>query len=121
MAGPECGKEIPGDAQRCRFCKAWLDEEEDEDEEEYQPRGKYKPCPKCGTRNPEEVLWTAWGSFYGPKLFHHVRCADCGYGYNGRTGRSNIGPISICITVPLLLIIGIVLAVFFMLKSKGVF
>jgi hypothetical protein len=119
MACPECGKKIPADALRCRYCKARLDEEDYE--EEQQPRSKYKPCPKCGERNPQKVKWTAWGSFYGPKMFNHVRCRECGYAYNGRTGRSNAAAISIFIAIPIVLIAGILVGLFFILKSKGVF
>ena len=34
----------------------------------------FKPCPRCGGKRPKRVTWTAWGSFYGPALFNHVRC-----------------------------------------------
>lgn len=46
------------------------------------------------------MTWTIWGSFYGPALFSHVRCRDCGYAYNGRTGRSNFWPAFFFILVP---------------------
>src|SRR5262249_18976669 len=116
IACPECGKKIPADAQRCRFCKAWL---EDEDGGDDRPCTRYKPCPKCGERDPKEVTWTAWGSFYGPRMFHHVRCRECGYAYNGRTGRSNIGAIIVFITVPLVLLIGLLVLIYFLLWGKG--
>jgi len=83
-----------------------------EREEEDDPRpppgyGGFSPCPRCGGRTAERVVWTAWGSFYGPALFNHVRCAGCGYKYNGRNGRSNFVPAAIFVAVPLLLIVAI--------------
>ena len=67
----------------------------------------FKACPRCGGRTAERVVWTAWGSFYGPALLHHVRCLGCGYKYNGRNGRSNFVPAAIFVAVPLLLIVAI--------------
>jgi hypothetical protein len=112
---PECGERIPADAGRCRFCKARLDEEEDE---EYgRRRLVYKPCPRCGGQDARQVIWTFWGSFYGPAMLTHVRCPDCGYAYNGRTGRSNLVPAVIFVTIPLLLILAIVGGLFFLILS----
>jgi len=72
------------------------------------PRKKgFVPCPRCGAEDPKKVKWTAWGSFYGPAMFHHVRCRDCGYKYNGRSGRSNLLPAIIFLAIPILLIAGI--------------
>jgi DNA-directed RNA polymerase subunit RPC12/RpoP len=62
----------------------------------------YKPCPKCGARGAERVTWTPWGSFYGPYFFNHVRCPQCGYKYNGKTGRSNLVPAILFVLVPLI-------------------
>src|SRR5262249_30545032 len=60
---------------------------DEEDEEEERPRGKrkgrrdddrgrsvgkYVPCPRCGEEGPKKVVWTWWGSFYGPAMFNHV-------------------------------------------------
>jgi predicted Zn finger-like uncharacterized protein len=105
---PECGERIPVTARTCRYCKAELDEEEDdEDDRPIRRRPAYKPCPRCGETGATRVTWTPWGSFYGPALFTHVRCPDCGYAYNGRTGRSNMIPAIIFVLVPLLGILGI--------------
>jgi DNA-directed RNA polymerase subunit RPC12/RpoP len=59
------------------------------------------PCPKCGAAEPKRVKFTFWGSFYGPKMFNHVRCLECGATYNGKTGGSNTLPAIGCILVPL--------------------
>ena len=114
---PECGERIPVEARKCRYCKAVvaeeeveeLEEEEDEEEEDSRPakRSKYKPCPRCGEVGAKRVVWTAWGSFYGPAMFNHVRCPECGYKYNGRTGRSNLIPAIIFVSVPLIFILAI--------------
>jgi predicted Zn finger-like uncharacterized protein len=118
-ACPECGKKISVTATTCRFCQTVLEpaEEEEEavEEEEEEPerqRSKYKPCPRCGARGAKRVVWTAWGSFYGPALFSHVRCPKCGYGYNGKSGGSNLIPAIIFVTVPLV-------GIFFILAGLG--
>src|SRR5262249_3435469 len=109
--------------------KTWLEEEEEEeerdederDEEEDRPRSRWKPCPRCDARGARRVTWTPWGSFYGPALFSHVRCRECGYAYNGRTGGSNLHWAIIFGMVPLILILGIVGGVVYLLHSKGYF
>ena len=84
------------------------DEEDDRDEDDRdRPRSKYKPCPRCGESGATRVVWTPWGSFYGPALFTHVRCPGCGYKYNGRSGRSNLIPAIIFVTIPAVLIAAI--------------
>ena len=73
------------------------------------PRGPdYVPCPRCGAGGAEGVIWTPWGSFYGPALLTHVRCLKCGYAYNGRTGGSNTVAAVFFVLVPLILILAIV-------------
>jgi hypothetical protein len=85
-----------------------------EEEPQEKPAGEdeggspYVDCPKCGAHNPKKVLWTAWGSFYGPAMFNHVRCRRCKYCYNGKSGGSNLIPAIIFVTLPTLLILGIV-------------
>jgi hypothetical protein len=80
--------------------------------DESKPTGpsKWVPCPKCGTPDPKRVKFTFWGSFYGPKLFNHVRCQQCQATYNGRTGGSNILPAIGCVMVPLMGILLIIAA-----------
>jgi phage FluMu protein Com len=90
----------------------------DEDEED-EGSSPYKRCPKCRARGAERVKWTAWGSFYGPAMFSHVRCPECGYCYNGKTGRSNMLPAIIFVSVPLLGILAILGAIFYILRVRG--
>ena len=83
-----------------------LDVERDEDLPPIRQKG-FKPCPRCGAEGARRVLFTFWGSFYGTALFNHVRCPECQYAYNGRTGRSNLIPAIIFVTIPLLIIAGL--------------
>ncbi len=99
---PACHREIPRDARKCRYCRDWVEEEEED------APVRYKPCPRCGATGAERVVFTFWGSFYGPALLSHVRCPDCGYAYNGRTGRSNLIWAIVFVTVPLVLILAII-------------
>jgi uncharacterized paraquat-inducible protein A len=71
-------------------------------------RKSFKPCPRCGTEGAKRVLFTPWGSFYGPALFNHVRCPECRYAYNGRSGGSNLIPAILFVTVPLVLMAAII-------------
>ena len=48
----------------------------------------YQPCPRCNNTLPQPVKFTAWGGVLGPRLLSQVRCANCGYNYNGKTGKS---------------------------------
>ncbi len=50
---------------------------------------QYRPCPKCGARNPKMPGFTWWGGVIGAKMLKHVNCTACMYGYNGLTGESN--------------------------------
>jgi predicted Zn finger-like uncharacterized protein len=81
--------------------------------------GKYMPCPHCGAREAKKVNWTWWGSFYGPKLFHQVRCLECGGGFNGKSGDTNLIPAVLFVTIPLVLIVVLLFVIYFMLKRKG--
>jgi uncharacterized paraquat-inducible protein A len=71
-------------------------------------RKSFKPCPRCGAEGAKRVLFTPWGSFYGPALFNHVRCPECRYAYNGRSGGSNLIPAILFVTVPLVLMAAII-------------
>jgi hypothetical protein len=95
--------------------------EEDEEEALRKKCSKFKPCPRCGGRDARRVRWTPWGSFYGPKLFNHVRCPDCGYAYNGRTGRSNLIPILVSVTIPLIGIVAALVAIAYIFHRQGYF
>ena len=65
------------------------------------------------------MKWTPWGSYYGPALFTHVRCPECGYTYNGRTGHSNLIPIIIFVTIPVLGIAGLIGYILYILHERG--
>lgn len=97
------------------------EDEEDEDRPRKAGKSKYEPCPRCGEEEPKKVVWTWWGSFYGPAMFSHVRCLGCGHSYNGKTGGSNVIPATIFFLVPLLGILGILGGLFYMLYKAGVF
>jgi DNA-directed RNA polymerase subunit M/transcription elongation factor TFIIS len=71
-------------------------------------RGVFKPCPRCGAEGAKRVLFTPWGSFYGPALFNHVRCPECHHAYNGRSGGSNLIPAILFVAIPLVLIAAII-------------
>lgn len=105
------------DEDRRRKKKSRRDEDDEDDRRGN--KGEFKPCPKCGCKNAKRVLWTAWGSFYGPAMFHHVRCPKCAYCYNGRSGRSNLLAATIFISVPLIGISAIIGAVVYMLFARG--
>jgi hypothetical protein len=49
----------------------------------------YAPCPKCHSANAEKVKFSWWGGVLGPKMLTHVKCGNCGYKYNGKSGRDN--------------------------------
>jgi predicted Zn finger-like uncharacterized protein len=115
---PACGERNSPEARRCRACKEPLDYEE-EDRPRRRSETSYKPCPRCGARGASPVVWTLWGSFYGPALFTHVRCPECGYAYNGRTGRSNLIPAIFFVAIPAILIAAIVGFVVFMIIKSG--
>jgi predicted RNA-binding Zn-ribbon protein involved in translation (DUF1610 family) len=85
------------------------DNDDGEEEEVRRPRrrrrrGRYAPCPQCGGTDASRIVWTFWGSFYGPALLTHVRCGSCGAAYNGNTGRSNLIAAIFFVLVPLTLI-----------------
>lgn len=55
----------------------------------------FAPCPKCGSARAEKVSYTIWGGVIGPRLLNHVKCQDCKATFNGKTGKSNNGAITI--------------------------
>jgi predicted RNA-binding Zn-ribbon protein involved in translation (DUF1610 family) len=83
-------------------------DQEDDDRRALREYSAFAPCPRCGSTNSERVVWTVWGSFYGPAMLNHVRCLSCGNKYNGRSGRSNLVPAAIFVLIPLVLIVVII-------------
>lgn len=119
LACPRCGEETPADAEKCKHCKAWLYDDEPDERRPKKKSKSFKPCPKCGAGGAKRVTWTPWGSFYGPAMFNHVRCPQCDYKYNGKTGGSNLIPAIIFVTIPLLLIGAIVGGLIYFLISTN--
>jgi DNA-directed RNA polymerase subunit RPC12/RpoP len=111
---PNCGKPISIKARKCKYCRTWLDEDEEE-----QTYAEYVPCPRCGARRSERVVFTFWGSFYGPALLTPVQCPKCYYKYNGKTGRSNLIPAIIFVLVPLVLIFAVIGGLIFLAISMS--
>jgi transposase-like protein len=120
---PKCGKpvQVPQEEEELVELVAVEEEELEEVEDGRPPRkpSKYKPCPQCGATGARRVKATWWGSFYGPALFTHVRCPECDYAYNGRTGGSNLIPAIVFVTVPLVGIIILLGVIFYLLHSRG--
>jgi hypothetical protein len=50
-------------------------------------------------------------------MLSHVRCQECGYCYNGKTGGSNVVAATIFVTVPLVGILAILGATAWMIYS----
>jgi DNA-directed RNA polymerase subunit M/transcription elongation factor TFIIS len=105
QAGPETVREAPALAGDLARRPASIEPDEDAPP----PKGgAFKPCPRCGAEGAKRVLFTPWGSFYGPALFNHVRCPECRYAYNGRSGGSNLIPAVLFVVIPLLLMAAII-------------
>jgi DNA-directed RNA polymerase subunit M/transcription elongation factor TFIIS len=122
---PKCGKpvQVPAEEEEELVELVAVDEveEPEEEEEEERPRGKpskYKPCPQCGAKGARKVTWTAWGSFYGPAMFTHVRCPECEYAYNGRTGGSNLIPAILFVAVPLMGILALIGVIVYIVVTR---
>jgi hypothetical protein len=58
-----------------------------------------------------KLAFTWWGGLVGPLLIPEVRCATCGYHFNGKTG----GSVTASIVIYLLVVIG----TFFVLVAVG--
>ncbi|HVS40544.1 MAG TPA: hypothetical protein VMS17_33620 [Gemmataceae bacterium] len=100
--------------------KPQVEVEVEADEDAPARKSRFEPCPRCGAEDPKRVMYTFWGSFYVPPLVNHVRCRKCKYAYNGRTGGSNLLIAIICVTIPLLLIAGIIgVIVYIWMQRQG--
>jgi ribosomal protein S27E len=99
-----------------------VEDDDDDDAPRKKKKGKktkYQDCPQCGASDPARVLWTPWGSFYGPAMLSHVRCTECNHHYNGRTGGSNTLGIVVFVTMPLIGIICLIGAIFYVLYTRN--
>ena len=65
-------------------------------------------CPKCSSPQSQKVGFTWWGGLVGPRILSHVKCLQCGTGYNGKTGKSNDTAIAIYLVAGVLLGVAIV-------------
>jgi hypothetical protein len=83
----------------------------------YTPGAMYAPCPQCRCPQADPVKWTIWGGLIGPRMLTHVKCRNCGYKYNGKTGQSNATGITIYLTISI--IIGIALGILIVVAMKG--
>jgi transposase-like protein len=73
--------------------------------------GIFVPCPYCGNPHVIRVSCTWWGGVLGPRLFNHVRCSQCRKTFNGKTGKSNAGPITMY-SIAMFFIILMILSLF---------
>lgn len=65
-----------------------------------------RPCPRCSSKLSYQPAFTWWGGYMGPVMLNHVKCTQCGKGYNGKTGKSNNLIISIYLgAISLLLLV----------------
>lgn len=64
-------------------------------------------CPKCQAASASKVGFNWWGGALGPRLFHVVKCNQCGTQYNGRTG-GKLTTVIIVYQVVVLLVLGAV-------------
>src|SRR5262245_46789930 len=65
------------------------------------PPAEWTPgkCPSCGGDNLHKPSFTWWGGMLGPSLLEHHVCRGCGFGFNGKTGKSNSGAITTYIVI----------------------
>lgn len=71
----------------------------------------YAACPKCGGV-AEKLRFTWWGGLIGPKILTHVKCTQCGYKYNGKTGKDNTTGIIIYSVIVGIVVVGLVVVMF---------
>ena len=63
-------------------------------------------CPQCRGTDVYQPAFTWWGGALGPKLFKHMVCRQCRFGYSARTGKSNTGPIVAYQAITMLVALG---------------
>jgi DNA-directed RNA polymerase subunit M/transcription elongation factor TFIIS len=126
---PRCGKPVKVPAQEGITAKtrpradepAEVEPIEGEEEAPVQKGSRYQPCPRCGAEEAKRVKFTYWGSYYFTALFKHVRCEACGCGYNGRTGRSNLLPAVLCVSVAAVALLGAIGFIVWFFHKQGYF
>jgi len=109
---------VPHDTDPVEAPRSRRVRDEDDDDYEDDESNPWQPCPKCGAEESERVRWTWWGSFYGPALFNHVECPECGNTYNGRTGSSNTIPAAMFVMLSAALIMGLIGTITWIILSR---
>lgn len=71
------------------------------------PNGEWVACPRCRSPYVNKPTFTWWGGVVGPLIIPEVKCATCGFSYNGKTG----GPLGTAIAVYLFVVLGFFFAV----------
>jgi hypothetical protein len=71
-------------------------------------------CPRCQCPYIKPVAYTWWGGILGPKLFSLVKCQQCKYQFNGKTGLPATKGIIIYFVVTTAIFLGIGLAIVFL-------
>jgi hypothetical protein len=64
-------------------------------------------CPRCQCPYVKPVSYTWWGGILGPRLFSMVKCQQCKYQFNGKTGLPVTKAIAIYFIVVLVISFGI--------------
>ena len=72
----------------------------------------YAPCPRCGGC-AEPVKFTWWGGAIGPKILKHVKCSNCRYACNGKTGKDTTTGILIYFVIVAAIAFIVVFMIFF--------
>lgn len=68
-------------------------------------------CPNCDSVKTKGVKWTWWGGVLGPKLVNLTKCEDCGYTYNGNTGKPATNTIVIYLLVSIAIGVAVGIAI----------
>ena len=87
------------------------------DTDEQKKEESFAACPSCSKSEATRVEFTWWGGLLGPKLYHHVKCGNCGTTYNGVTGKSNVMSIIRYSIIANSILIAIIVALWFLYKA----
>ncbi len=59
----------------------------------------FEKCPRCGSKNAQEVRFVWWGGIEAAKFFNHAKRQTCGKTYDGETGKNNTAQIAVYFAV----------------------